>query len=107
MLGPIAVAVGRSAASAIAQWNDCYERRVENEAFGLSKSREDDSFRITLYQNNETREVQFRVREHGTPDEFCGVRRICRQFDRDHGGFTRSRFTPAITNLGWLNAAEH
>src|SRR6266566_5464686 len=92
---------------ASAQWNDCDERRVENEAFGLSKSREDNSFRITLYQNNEPREVQFRVREHGTPDEFCGVRCIFRQFDRYHAGFTRSRFAPAIPNLGWLNAAEH
>src|SRR6266403_2119328 len=92
---------------ASAQWNDCDERRVENEAFGLSKSREDNSFRITLYQNNEPREVQFGVREHGTADEFCGVRGIFRQFDWDHDGFTGSRFAAAITNFGWLNAAEH
>src|SRR5262245_53808079 len=92
---------------ASAQWNDCDERWVENEAFGLSKSRENNSFRITLYQNDEPREVQFGVREHGTADEFCGVRGIFQQFDRGYGGFTRSRFAPTITNLGRLNAAEH
>src|SRR5690242_20326420 len=65
-----------------AERDDRDEGWIEQKSFSFSKPWQHDPLRVALDQDDETREVQFGERQHGTPHEFHGFFIVFRKLHR-------------------------